>query len=72
MNYKRRRCVICNTKYTPRQYNQMLCGSFDCRAEYLRLRSNGLWELLDLPHIVVSAGQQERVRQRREYGKQTG
>lgn len=40
----RRRCMVCNTKFTPGQYKQILCGSFECRMEYLRLRSNGFWE----------------------------
>ena len=39
--YPKRICLICGVKFTPRQYNQFLCGDFGCRAEYLRWLANG-------------------------------
>ncbi len=39
--YAKRSCLICGHKFTPRQYNQILCGDFECRIEYLRWIGNG-------------------------------
>ncbi len=39
--YTKRECLICSSKFTPRQYNQILCGDFECRSEYLRWLANG-------------------------------
>lgn len=49
--YAKRVCLICGAKFTPRQYNQFLCGDFGCRAEYLRWLANG-YSRRDLEHML--------------------
>lgn len=39
--YPPRPCLICDKKFTPRQHNQVLCGGFECRMEYIRFLANG-------------------------------